>query len=444
MKAISNWGNYPQVKAELHHFDSVERLKEVLNAVDFAIARGKGRCYGDSALSPHIISTLRYNKILAFDEETGLICCQSGVTLEDLLDVFVPRGWFLPVTPGTKFITVGGAIASDVHGKNQHKEGNFSQHVLSLDLMLGDGTVITCSRDENPDLFWATCGGMGLTGVILQATFRMKRIETAYIRQETLKAGNLAALMDLFEESKDWTYSVAWIDCLSKGRQMGRGVLMRGEFATLDDLVKPAHKQAPLVLRPKPKLTVPFNFPGFALNTLSVKAFNAFYYLKHPNRVVRSIVDYDTFFYPLDVINHWNRIYGRRGFTQYQFVLPKNASRDGLTAILHKIAESGLGSFLAVLKLFGGQEGFISFPMEGYNLALDFPINDSLFGFLDELDRIVSNYGGRLYLTKDVRMTKDMFMNTYPNARRFAQLVRSINHGARFRSLQSDRVGITG
>lgn len=440
---ISNWGNYPQIEARLINFDEADRLRAVLKSVDHAIPRGKGRCYGDSALAPHIISTLRYNKILAFDEETGIIQCQSGVTLAELLDIFMPRGWFLPVTPGTKFITVGGAIASDVHGKNQHKKGNFSNHVLDLDLMLADGSIVRCSPAENADLFWATNGGMGLTGIILRATFRLIRIETAYIRQETIRAGNLDEMMDLFEQSEPWTYSMAWLDCLTRGRQLGRGILMRGEFARPDELPRAAQRNAPLRPRPKLKLTVPFNFPSFSLNKLTVKAFNALYFYRHPNRTVHAIVDYDRFFYPLDAINHWNRIYGKRGFTQYQFVLPKAQSRAGLTDILNRIAGRGLGSFLAVLKLFGQQEGLISFPMEGYTLALDFPITAGLFDFLRELDQVVLDFGGRVYLTKDVRLDREMFMKMYPNAQPFMQTLQAVNRDFKFRSLQSDRIGVT-
>jgi decaprenylphospho-beta-D-ribofuranose 2-oxidase len=451
MEKISNWGNYPQLEAEFYQFDQPDQLKALLERVETAIPRGKGRCYGDSALSPQIISTLRFDKILAFEESTGLIKCQSGVTLAELLEVVVPRGWFLPVTPGTKFITIGGAIASDVHGKNQHKEGNFSHHVLELELMLADGTITRCSPTELPDLFGATCGGMGLTGVILTATFRLKRIESAYIRQETHKTRNLADMMDLFEQSEPWTYSMAWIDCLARGSRIGRGHLIRGEHATVDELVKPAHKAAPLAHRPAPTLTIPINLPGFALNTLSVKAFNLLYYHRQPQRLVRSIAGFDAFFYPLDAINHWNRIYGRRGFTQYQFVLPKEASRAGLQTILTKIAARGLGSFLAVLKLFGdcqhqhpraGQTS-ISFPLEGYTLALDFPIRPGLFDFLRELDQLVLDFGGRVYLTKDVRLDREMFMRMYPNAQHFAQTIKSLNHNFKLRSLQSDRIGVT-
>jgi len=443
LKRISNWGNYPKVEVKFHEFEDIDTLRELLTKLQDIIPRGTGRCYGDSALAPQVISTLRYNKFLAFDDKKGVIRCQSGVILADILDVIVPRGWFLPVTPGTKLISVGGAIASDVHGKGQHKAGNFSDHVFEMEVMLGDGTIVKCSKDENANLFWTTCGGMGLTGVILNATIGLIPVETAYIRQEAIKAKNLDHLMDLFEESEDWTYSMAWVDCLTKGKNLGRGYIMRGEHATLADLKTKNQKKNPLILKPIMKLNVPINFPGFTLNGLSVKLFNMLIYYKQPNRLVKSIVTYDTFFYPLDAIYNWNRIYGKRGFTQYQFILPKEVSRAGLTQILEKIAERGMGSFLAVLKLYGKQNGYLPFAMEGYSLALDFPITDGLFEFLEELDEIVLKYGGRLYLTKDVRMNKKMFMRSYPNVDRFIDNIKHINHDSKFRSYQSDRVGIT-
>lgn len=442
-RLISNWGNYPATAAKVYTFETAEELRVLLSQLDTAIPRGNGRCYGDSALAEQIVSAMSYNKFLSFDEQQGLITCQAGVTLAEVLDVIVPRGWFLPVTPGTKFISVGGAIASDVHGKNQHTEGTFCDHVLGLELMRSDGRRGTCSRTENEELFWSVCGGMGLTGFILQATFRLKPIETAYIRQESIRAANLDQLMDLFEASEGWTYTMAWIDCLVQGPAMGRGILLRGEHALKTELQTEAQWQQPLKLKPKFKFDVPFYFPNFALNGLTAKLFNSFYYHRHLPVAQQAIVDYDSFFYPLDVIHNWNRIYGQRGFTQYQFILPKAQSRAGLRALLSKIAESGSGSFLAVLKLYGPQQGCIPFAMEGFSLALDFPITPTLFNFLDELDKLVLEYGGRLYLTKDVRMSREMFLASYPNAQAFIQKVQQLNSGTKFRSLQSDRIGIT-
>jgi decaprenylphospho-beta-D-ribofuranose 2-oxidase len=439
---VSNWGNYPVVDADFRSFATEDELKALLAPSGEFIARGLGRCYGDSALSSTILSTHRFKRIVAFDDRTGQIICESGVSLEVILETFVPRGWFLPVTPGTKFITVGGAIASDVHGKNHHLAGSISNHILSMDIMLGNGSVETCSKTQNPELFWSTCGGMGLTGIILRATFKLIPIESSFIQQETIKARNIDEIMAIFDESEKFTYSVAWIDCLSSQDSLGRSIMMRGEFARKDDLSSTPNYNNPLQVPNKFKLNVPFHFPGFILNTYSVKGFNFLYYNKAPNGLQKSIVDYDTFFYPLDSINNWNRIYGKRGFTQYQFVLPKEASKEGMKTILRKIALSGQGSFLAVLKLFGWQDDLIAFPREGYTLALDFAITPPLFDLLNELDRVVLDHGGRLYLTKDVRMSAAMFHDGYPNSEKFIRLKNQFDTTNKFQSVQSKRLGI--
>ncbi|MCF7848073.1 MAG: FAD-binding oxidoreductase [Kiritimatiellales bacterium] len=444
MRKMSDWGNYPVIDAEVFGFETPEELKTRLGSLDKVIAYGNGRSYGDASLQENMLLTRRFNKLLSFDETTGELCCQAGVMLSEILEVFVPRGWFLPVTPGTKLITVGGAIAADVHGKNHHKEGAFGQHIISMDVMRNDGSIVTCSPLENADFFNLTVGGMGLAGVILHATFRLHPIETAYIREETIRAANLAEIMDCFEASDDWTYSVAWIDCLAKGDAMGRSIMMRGEHARAAELVQHFRKGAPLNLKPGLKLGVPVTFPNFALNKLTMNAFNFAYYNKCRPGTHTRVCDYNSFFYPLDAIANWNRIYGTRGFTQYQFVIPKAAGREGMGTILSRITESGLGSFLAVLKLFGEQQSFMSFPMAGYTLALDFPISLKALELFKELDAMVADFGGRLYLAKDSRMDAEMFSKTYPNADEFKQAITMLNEGApKFESLQSKRIGIT-
>lgn len=446
MRKISDWGNYPVIEAEVSGFDSVEQLRGLLQGAEGpVIAYGNGRSYGDASLQNRVLLTRRFNKFLSFDEATGELCCQSGVLLGDILDVFVPRGWFLPVTPGTKLITVGGAVAADVHGKNHHQAGSFGKHVLSLEVMRNDGTVVACSPETHADFFKLTVGGMGLTGVILNVTFRLKRIETAFVRQETVKAGNLNEIMDCFEASDMWTYSVAWIDCLAKGDALGRSIMMRGEHASINDLAGTPYRDQPLRPKKPMGLDVPFTLPNFALNKWTVAVFNSLYYQKFRAGTHASICSYDSFFYPLDAIGHWNRIYGRRGFTQYQFVLPKSTGREGMQRILSRISESGLGSFLAVLKLFGKQDGFMSFPMEGYTLALDFPVSHRTFALFKELDEMVAEYGGRLYLAKDSRMDAVFFDRTYPNAAAFKEVIGMLNEeNAPMASKQSERLGITG
>jgi FAD/FMN-containing dehydrogenase len=442
MTMIGGWGRYPMIDANIHSFASEEEAAALVRGVIDAIPRGLGRSYGDSSLAENILLTLRMNRFLSFDENSGLLACEAGVSLAEILEIFVPRGWFLPVTPGTKFVTVGGAIASDVHGKNHHVDGSFSDHVVSFDLMLPDGKIVSCSRRGNTDLFRATAGGMGLTGIILRASFHLKRVESAYIRQRSVRAQNLNEIMDLFESHRHYTMSMAWIDCLSGGRSLGRSIMMVGEHATARDcdsvgITSPLHPANKL------KLNVPIDFPAFALNSLSVRAFNQLYYSKHLKRVKEGVIPYDPFFYPLDSIHNWNRIYGKRGFTQYQFVLPNESSAEGLRDILKRIAKSGMGSFLAVLKQFGkGNANYISFPKAGYTLALDFAIDPYLFRLLDELDKMVLNYGGRIYLTKDVRMKHYAFVHGYPDLNKFLKIVHKYNRNHRFESLQSKRLEI--
>ena len=440
-KTIANWGNYPVMETEEKSFTFPEELNKTLLENRGLIARGNGRCYGDASLAPNTISTLKFDKVLSFDTELGIFECQSGITLDKVLEIIVPKGWFLPVTPGTKFITIGGAVASDVHGKNHHVDGSFSAHILEMDLVLASGETRTCSPSIEPDLFWATCGGMGLTGIITLVKFDLKKIETSYIRQRQVKAKNLDEILRLFDEYKHYTYSVAWIDCLKKGSEFGRSILILGEHATLGDL-PPEKRKEPLKLPKKKQINFPFNLPSFSLNQFTVKAFNFLYYGKNFKKVQDSVVSYEPFFYPLDAVLNWNRGYGTKGFVQYQFVLPLE-SREGLEAILKKISEKGLGSFLAVLKVFGKQDDLISFPTEGYTLALDFPVRDGLFSFLDELDEIVLHYGGRIYLSKDARMKPEIFWKSYPRASKFLDTVKAYNPQFKINSIQARRLKIT-
>ncbi|MBK5285575.1 MAG: FAD-binding oxidoreductase, partial [Bacteroidia bacterium] len=355
------------------------------------------------------------------------------------LSNIIPKGWFIPVSPGTKFITVGGAIAADIHGKNHHLEGTLSKHLLWLELLIHDGTIVRCSENENTALFRLTCGGMGLTGIILSASFRLKKIESDKIRYEKITASNLNDVMRLFEDSSAWTYSVAWIDCLAKGRSKGRSILMRGEHATTNEAGKYFRKKMK-----KQKFSFPFYLPAFALNHFTAKAFNEFYYRVSSIPKQNQISSFDFFFYPLDSILNWNRIYGKRGFTQYQFVLPMKSSYDGLNEILTFISGSGMGSFLAVLKLFGEEnKNILSFPMKGYTLALDFPVTKKLFPLLNELDSIVADFGGRIYLAKDMRVRMEMLKRMYPRFEIFSEGIKKYNPDFRFRSLQSDRAGFT-
>ena len=414
-QTVTNWGNFPVVEKEMKSEDSSAKIQKYIRDNHDIIARGNGRCYGDAALSENIFSTKRLNKFISFDRLNGIIECESGVLLSDVLEVIVPQGYFLFVTPGTKFITVGGAIASDVHGKNHHAEGCFSEYVIEFSLMNEKGEILTCSKTENADKFWSTIGGMGLTGIILSAKFKLKNIESSYIRQESIKAENLDEIFKLFDESESWTYNVAWIDCLQKDKNLGRSIMMRGEHAFKHELPKKLQDN-PLLVKKNTSPSIPFYFPNFVLNNLTVKLFNFLYYSKQTKKEVKNFVHYESFFYPLDIVNDWNRIYGKSGFIQYQMVIPKEKGKEGMKRILETIAKSGNGSFLAVLKLFGkdNPEAYNSFPMEGYTLALDFKVNKKLKKLVAQLDDIVEEFGGRIYLTKD-SMSKSSVTNYLQN-----------------------------
>jgi FAD/FMN-containing dehydrogenase len=402
------------------------------------IARGNGRAYGDSALNPlATLSMLGARGVLAFDREAGRVTVEAGLLIGDLIGHVLPHGWFVPVTPGTKFVSVGGAVAADVHGKNHHGAGSFCAHVEAFDIALANGEVLTCSPAEHPKMFAATCGGMGLTGLILAVTLRLLRIETALIRQETRRCANLVEVMAAFEAARDWTYSVAWIDCLAKGAALGRSLLFLGEHARREEV---GQGRAGLFSMRRRTLRVPLDFPSWALNRWSVAAFNELYWRRA--RPGRAFIDYDTYFYPLDAILEWNRIYGRAGFVQYQCVLPKAASAAGLTALLTRISAAGTGSFLSVLKLFGAQQGVLSFPMEGFTLALDFPAKPATFALFAELDAIVADHGGRLYLAKDARMGAELFRRGYPRFSEFEALRARVDPGKKFWSVQSRRLGM--
>lgn len=426
---LHGWGRYPLVEAQVVAPASQSELAAALGAP--AIARGLGRSYGDSALAPRVISTLRRDMLLGFDAEAGVLHCEAGVSLDTILQVMVPRGWFLPVTPGTRFVTVGGAIASDVHGKNHHCDGCFSAHVLDIEMMLADGSVVTCSAQQHADLFQATCGGMGLTGIVLRARLRLRRIASSEIGQHTLRAPSLQAALELFARHGGATYSVAWIDCISRGKAMGRSLLMLGEHAP----------DGGLGMARTGRLAVPLDMPAGLLNRRTIGAFDALYY--HWPRGARQRVHYEKFFYPLDGIAQWNRLYGKNGFVQYQFVLPDEAGTAGLAAILQQIAASGRGSFLAVLKRLGRHNGNpLSFPLAGYTLALDFKVEAGLFEMLERLDSMVLDYGGRLYLAKDSRMSAATFRRSYPQCEAFQQVRERYGALGRFASAQSQRLGL--
>ena len=445
-KTLSGWGRYPFVESALFRPEKVADFAQILHGTDDStvLARGLGRSYGDAALNSagSTILTERVNRMLGFDPQTGILRCEAGVTMKEILETFVPRGWFPNVIPGTKFVTLGGAVAFDVHGKNHHRDGAFSRYLRSIKLLLASGECVQCSRQENSDLFWATVGGMGLTGIITEVELTLKPIQTAYISSHNIKANNLDEAFELFEQYEpQYQYSVAWIDCLAAGKALGRSILMFGNHAPLDSL-SPQQRANPLEIKSKRTIKVPFDFPAGLLNKYTMSAFNTLYFAKQRSRQTQGLVDYDSFFYPLDSIWDWNRLYGKKGFVQYQCVFPFETSRAALTRMLQLCSQAGLGSFLAVLKRLGPQDGWLSFPMPGYTLALDIPVKPGIEKVLGQLDSLVVQSGGRVYLAKDARLGADAFRAMYPDFSKWLTVKSRVDPSNRFSSVLSERLNI--
>lgn len=438
---LEGWGRFPRLDCRVSRPRSAEDVRAQLSAGSL-IARGNGRAYGDSAMNPVGTIDMRgLNRMLAFDPAAGQLTAEAGVLLGDVIDTFLPRGWFPAVTPGTKFVTIGGAIAADVHGKNHRRDGSFRAFVDWLEVMGADGEVRRCSRTENAQLFDWTLGGMGLTGVVIRAAFRLRAVESAWIRQTTIAAPNLAAAMEGLESGSSAAYAVAWIDCLSRGRALGRSIITLGEHAAVADL-PPDRREAPFHTPRKRRLTVPLDAPSFTINGATVRLFNAVYYRKGAMGAGISLVDWDTYFYPLDAILRWNRMYGRRGFAQFQCALPLASAREGLEALLAAISSAGQGSFLTVLKRLGPQQSAFSFPMEGYTLAIDFPVNRRSLELMSELDRITIDHGGRFYLAKDSRMSAETLRRSDPRVDGFLSMREAESRSGTFASSQSERLRI--
>lgn len=367
---------------------------------------GLGRSYGDSCLNDGgvLINTRGLDRLIAFDADTGVLRCETGISLAEILQLCVPRGWFLPVTPGTKFVTLGGAIANDVHGKNHERDGTFGRYVRVFELLRSDGSRRLCSPTENQELYRATIGGLGLTGLVVWAEIQLLRVQNAFVDDDSFQCRDLEHCLQLFEQSRDsHQYRVAWIDCLAQGEHLGRGIFSRANHCSNQSL--------PVMHEQRKKLAVPFTLPPYLLNRYTVSAFNALYFRKLGKPQTSTRQDYDSFFYPLDNIHHWNRIYGPRGFLQYQCVVTREPSA-ALRALLLRIASSGQASFLSVLKEFGALEspGLLSFPRKGFTLALDFPnLGQATLGLLDDLDAIVREAEGAVYPAKDARMSPAIF-----------------------------------
>ena len=437
---IGGWGRYPLIETKLKSPSSIEELVQEISKNN-SIARGNGRSYGDSAVNKsNTISMKKFNRILEFNDDTGLLVTESGILLSEIINAFLPKGWFPMVTPGSKFVTVGGMVACDVHGKNHHKEGSFGDYIEWLEIITASGEIKRCSKKENPELFNWTIGGMGLTGVIINVAFYLRAVSTSWIKQKIITAKNIDHVFEIFEKTLDSTYSVAWIDCLSNKNKLGRSLVFLGEHANLSDL-ETNMKSKPLSVKNKSKFKVPFFFPSFILNSFTIKIFNSLYYFLGSLKKGYKIIDYDTFFYPLDYIFNWNKVYGRKGFAQYQCVIPLKNALEGVRELLETISNSNSNSFLAVLKRFGKQEGHLSFPIEGYTLALDFPISKKNLDLMNKLDEVTIKYEGQFYLAKDSRLNKEIFKRSDTKFAKYSKF-RSLKMKETFSSAQSERLGL--
>ncbi len=419
---------------------SEEAVLDALAAGGPVIARGLGRSYGDAAQvgGGTVVDAGAFDAIEMLDPETGVVRVGGGVVLGDLMRFVLPLGWFVPVTPGTRQVTVGGAIAADIHGKNHHRDGSFCQHVSSCTLVTPTGILDIGPRGSEPDVFWATAGGMGLTGMITRATVQLTPVESGWMLVDTQRFADLEAVMGEMERTDDeYRYSVAWVDCMSP---RGRAVLTRGDHAPRGAV--PSGRTDP-VLREEPVLKVPFTAPRGLLNPWSVRAFNELWFRRAPRREVGALHDLGSFFHPLDGVGNWNRLYGPTGFVQYQFVV--GPDRRGVVAdAIAEIAGARVPSFLAVLKRFGpGDPGPLSFPMPGWTLALDFPVGPApLRALLDRLDELVAGAGGRVYLAKDARLSADLVDVMYPRLAELAQVRRRIDPDRVLRSDLSGRLDL--
>jgi decaprenylphospho-beta-D-ribofuranose 2-oxidase len=431
---LCGWGRNPIVRGREVRSEDLERITE--GAI---LSRGLARSYGDSSLPPPscpvVAATPLADRILAFDPTTRVLRAEAGLSLGELNRLFIPRGFFAPVAPGTQFITLGGMVAADVHGKNHHRDGCFGANVLRLRMRVADGRVLECSRDENPDLFRATLGGMGLTGHILEVECRLVAIPSPWVLVESERIHDIDRFIDgLKDAGPRWPYTMGWIDCLSRGGKMGRGILSRGRWAEPGEA--PARPPAP---RRRP--SVPFLLPGWVLGRYSVRAFNTLYYHAHLPRRRRRIMHPETFFHPLDAVGNWNRLYGRRGFTQYQCVLPESAGRQAARRFLELLTGRGGASMLCVIKDCGAEGiGLLSFPKPGISIALDIPVRDSTPALVDALNELVIAEGGRVYLAKDAFTRADHYAAMEPRLSEWKRIRDRWDPQRRLRSAQSVRI----
>lgn len=425
---LGSWGNYLLTDADVFSPADANEIYDQLRNQISVTPRGNGKSYGDAALGKNVISILKLNRIISFDKASGIVECESGVLLIDILNHVVRHGWFLSVAPGTAYVTIGGAVSSDVHGKNHHHAGTFSNCILQMEMMLADGHIFSFNKQTAPDLFAAVCGGMGWLGLITKVTIQLKRIESVMMNTIQLKANSVGYLLELMQTHVASEYEVAWLNT-----KTGKGILFLGEHHSTKT------SEATLSFEKQQQKTISPFIPSAILNSVSISMFNKWYQRKHADgeKKTQHFVPY---FFPLDKYANWNRLYGEKGFLQYQFVVPLEKSEMAISRVIEKVNAFGLQSYLSTLKLFGEQQHLLSFPMKGFSLAMDLPCNEKTFKLFQALDQIVMLYGGRIFLAKDACISHETFETMYPTHKEFLEVKKKYDPEMKFRSLMFDRL----
>ena len=431
---ISGWGNNLVVNSKINYPRNINEIIGIIKDYKFKgiLVRGMGRSYGDVALNENIISLKYYKKTLELDEKDGLLRCSSNVTISEINDLIISKGWFLNITPGSKFVSVGGAIANDVHGKNHHKDGSFSDYLEEFDIIKDNGEILTCSNETNSELFYATCGGLGLTGIITNVKIKLLRIKSKNIDVRIVKTNNFEETIQKLNEFKDYKYLVAWTDTLSK-KKIGRSIIFCGEHSNDGDLNYKKQKN----------FKIPSLFGSFLMNSICLRLFNIFYYLFHKNNQ-KLKKDINNFFYPLDTVNNWNKLYGKNGFTQIQLLIKQNKkSKNLLLEIINYFTEKGFYSYLTTLKEYGeGNKNILSFGEKGLSITLDIPLNKKFSKVYEEFEKKFNNEDIKVYLAKDSFMSQNFFKNTYSKLNNFIKLQKRFNSNSTFKSKLSQRLGL--
>ena len=432
--SLSGWGNNISIFSNVYNPENNDEIINIIlkNKISNFITRGLGRSYGDSSLADNVISLENYKKVFTFDKSEGILECSSNYSLGELMKIILEKGWFFNVTPGSKFVTIGGAIASDVHGKNHHLDGSFSNYVISLKIITAEGKLYNCSKNENSQLFQATCGGMGLTGIIASAKIQLLKVKSKFINTHIVKTKNLNETINKFKQLNDNKYLIAWIDTSAKNEAKGRSIIFIGNHS----------EDGNLEYSEKRTISIPAKFPGFILNKYTIKLFNKIYYHfhKHKKKFKQNL---NNFFYPLDNINNWNNLYGKNGFTQIQVLIEERDPEIILDKILDFFQKREQNSFLGTIKEFGkGNNNYLSFPHKGYTLTLDLKMSKKFNKIYQEFEDLLKNHKTKIYLTKDSFMSEQYFKKAYNNYDKFKEIKSKYDPLNLINSFQSRRIGI--